>query len=72
MDIHVQISEEEYWQKAKAYTDFIEKKEQIRSILVGVDNPETTPEVRQEYGIPLGLRGIGQGLGYLANFKAQL
>lgn len=66
----VQISEEEYWLKAKAYTDFIEKKEQIRSILVGVDNPETTPEVRQEYGKPLGLRGIGQGLGYLANFKA--
>ena len=66
----VQISEEEYWQKAKAYTDFTEKKEQIRSILVGVDNPETAPELRQEYGVPLGLRGIGQGLTYLNNLKA--
>ncbi|MCZ7393025.1 MAG: alpha-hydroxy-acid oxidizing protein [Candidatus Methanoperedens sp.] len=66
----VQISEEEYWQKAKAYTDFTGKKEQIRSILVGVDNPETAPELRQEYGVPLGLRGIGQGLTYLNNLKA--
>ncbi len=66
----VLIPEEDYWQKARAYTDFTEKKEEKRSILVGVDNPETVPELRQEYGIPLGLRGIGQGLGYLANFKA--
>ncbi len=41
-----------------------------RSILVGADNPETVPELRQEYGIPLGLRGIGQGFSYLANLKA--
>ncbi len=66
----VLIPEDEYWQKAKAYTDFTEKKEEKRSILVGVDTPQTVPELRQEYGIPLGLRGIGQGLGYLANFKA--
>lgn len=66
----VRISEDEYQEKAKAYVAFTEKKEEIRSILVGVDNPITTPESRQEYGVPLGLRGIGQGLGYLANFKA--
>ncbi len=66
----VRISEEEYWQKARAYTDFNEKKEQVRSILVGADNPQTQPELRQEYGVPLGLRGIGQGLTYLNNLKA--
>lgn len=66
----VTIPEEEYWHKVRAYSDFKEKKEEKRSILVGVDNPETVPELRQEYGIPLGLRGIGQGLTYLANFKA--
>ncbi len=64
------IPEEEYWQKARAYTDFTERKEEKRSILVGVDNPQTVPELRQEYGVPLGLRGMGQGLTYLANFKA--
>lgn len=47
-----------------------EQKENKKSILVGVDNPETTPESKQEYCIPLGLRGIGQGIGYLNNFKA--
>ncbi len=66
----IQISDEEYWPKARVYTDFTEKKEVKRSILVGVDNPQTVPELRQEYGIPLGLRGKGQGLTYLANFKA--
>ncbi|VVB86085.1 Rubredoxin [uncultured archaeon] len=66
----VPIPEEEYWQKARAYTDFSEKKEEKRSILVGVDNPQTVPELRQEYGTPLGFRGIGQGLTYLANFSA--
>ncbi len=66
----VPIPEEEYWQKARAYTDFIGKKEEKRSILVGVDNSLTVPEFRQEYGTPLGLRGIGQGLTYLANFSA--
>lgn len=50
--------------------DFTEKKKEKRSILTGVDNSQTVPELRQEYGIPLGLRGIGQGLTYLANFKA--
>ncbi|HEY9246576.1 MAG TPA: alpha-hydroxy-acid oxidizing protein [Candidatus Methanoperedens sp.] len=66
----VAIPEEEYWQKARAYTDFTQKKEEKRSILVGVDNPLTVPEFRQEYGTSLGLRGIGQGLTYLANFTA--
>ncbi len=66
----VPVTEEEYWQKARAYTDFTEKKEEKKSILVGVDNPLTVPELRQEYGTPLGLRGIGQGLTYLANFSA--
>ncbi|VVB91979.1 Rubredoxin [uncultured archaeon] len=64
------IPDEEYWQKARAYTDFTERKQEKRSILVGVDNPQTVPELRQEYGVPLGLRGMGQGLTYLANFKA--
>ncbi len=66
----VPIPEEEYWQKARTYTDFTQKKEEKRSILVGVDNPLTVPEFRQEYGTPLGLRGIGLGLTYLANFSA--
>ncbi|MCZ7402793.1 MAG: alpha-hydroxy-acid oxidizing protein [Candidatus Methanoperedens sp.] len=66
----VPVTQEEYWQKARAYTDFTGKKEEITSILVGVDNPQTVPEFRQEYGKPLGLRGIGQGLTYLANFSA--
>ncbi len=66
----IQISDQEYWNKAAAYTDFMEKKEEKRSILIGVDNPETSPELRQEYGKPLGLRGIGQGLSYLNNIKA--
>ena len=66
----VPVPEEEYWQKARAYTDFAGKKEDKRNILVGVDNPLTTPEFRQEYGTPLGFRGIGQGLTYLANFSA--
>ena len=66
----IQISDEEYWQKAKVYIDFTEKKEEKRGIFVGIDNPLTVPELKQEYGIPLGFRGIGQGLTYLANFKA--
>ncbi|MCE8424615.1 MAG: alpha-hydroxy-acid oxidizing protein [Candidatus Methanoperedens sp.] len=66
----VPILEEEYWQKARTYTNFTEKKEEKRNILVGVDNPLTVPELRQEYGTPLGLRGIGQGLTCLANFSA--
>jgi len=64
------IPEEDYWQKARAYTDFSGKREEKRSILVGADNPQTVPEFRQEYGAPLGLRGIGQGMTYLANFSA--
>ena len=63
----VRISEEEYLQKAGAYE---QRKEAKKSILIGVDNPETPPELRQEYGVPLGLRGIGQGLSYLNNIKA--
>ena len=66
----VQISDDEYWQKTKNYTDSTGRKEEKRSILVGVDNSLTAPELRQEYGKPLGLRGIGQGFSYLANFKA--
>lgn len=66
----VLLPEEEYWQKARTYTDFTEKKEEKRNILIGVDNPLTVPEFRQEYGTPLGFRGIGQGLTYLANFTA--
>ncbi len=68
------IPDEEYRKKAKAYSDLSGKKEEIKeekkSILIGADNPETTPELRQEYGVPLGLRGIGQGFSYLNNLKA--
>lgn len=64
----VQISDEEYQQKVKTYPDTVSEKE--RSILIGVDHPHTSPELRQEYGVPLGFRGIGQGLSYLANLKA--
>jgi 4-hydroxymandelate oxidase len=66
----VQISDDEYLQKTKNYTDSTGRKEEKRSILVGVDNSLTAPELRQEYGKPLGLRGIGQGFSYLANFRA--
>jgi 4-hydroxymandelate oxidase len=45
---------------------------QKKGILVDVDNPLTSSESKQEYGKPLGLRGIGQGFSYLANFKALL
>lgn len=72
----VQISDDEYLQKAKVYNTFTildnstDRKEEKRSILIGADNSMTVPELRQEYGKPLGLRGIGQGFSFLANFKA--
>ncbi len=66
----VKISDEQYQQKAGAYEEFRKAHAKKEGILVGVDNPETIPELSQEYGIPLGLRGIGQGLSYLNNFKA--
>jgi isopentenyl diphosphate isomerase/L-lactate dehydrogenase-like FMN-dependent dehydrogenase/rubredoxin len=46
------------------------KKKDKKGILIGVDNPLTSPESKQEYGKPLGLRGIGQGFSYFANFNA--
>lgn len=66
----IQIPDEEYWQKMKSYEVFTGKQEENRGILIGVDNPETAPELRQEYGSPLGLRGIGQGLSYLNNIRS--
>ncbi|WP_406661937.1 alpha-hydroxy-acid oxidizing protein [Methanolobus sp. ZRKC3] len=34
------------------------------------DNPAVKPEYSQEYGRPLGLAAIGQGIAYLNNFRA--
>ncbi len=66
----VEIPDEEYQQKVKAYENFKNIIETKEGILIGVDNPVTIPEARQEYGKPLGLRGIGQGLSYINNIKA--
>lgn len=68
IDKFIQISEDDYKQKANVNSPG--KNEEKKGILVGVDNHLTSSESKQEYGRPLGLRGIGQGLGYLANFKA--
>jgi rubredoxin len=65
----VPIPEDEYWQKARAYTDFAGKKEEKRSILVGVDNPQTVPELRQEYGTPLGLGRVSHILPIFPPFQ---
>ncbi len=72
-DKQMEISEEEYAKKAPAYEEFRkqqEKREQKPSILIGTDNPDAIPELAQEYGKPLGLRGIGQGFSYLNNLRA--
>jgi 4-hydroxymandelate oxidase len=68
IDKFIQIFEDEQIQKDNA--NITVKKEGKKGILVGVDNPLTSPESKQEYGKPLGLRGIGQGYSYLANLKA--
>lgn len=58
--------------KQKSNINVPAKNEEKKGILIGVDNPLTSSESKQEYGKPLGLRGIGQGFSYLANFKALL
>jgi isopentenyl diphosphate isomerase/L-lactate dehydrogenase-like FMN-dependent dehydrogenase/rubredoxin len=68
IDKFTQVLEDDHKQK----TNMPGKKEEKKGILVGVDNPLTSSESKQEYGKPLGLRGIGQGFSYLANFKALL
>ena len=68
IDKFTRINEDDHKQKANIPVNNEEKK----GILVGVDNPLTFSESKQEYGKPLGLRGIGQGFSYLANFKALL
>ena len=65
-DKFVPTSEEEYRSKEKSFFPGFHKK----GILIGVDNPITISGFKQEYGIPLGLRGIGQGSSYLNNFRA--
>ncbi len=68
-----EISEEEYTEKAPAYEEFRkgqEKQKPKPSILIGADNPDAKAELVQEYGKPLGLRGIGQGFSYLNNLRA--
>jgi len=68
IDKFTQVTEDDHKQKANIPV----KNEEIKGILVGVENPLTYSETKQEYGKPLGLRGIGQGFSYLANFKALL
>jgi 4-hydroxymandelate oxidase len=65
IDKFIRTHEDEYKKKAN-----IPGNEEKKGILVGVDNPLTSSESKQEYDKPLGLRGIGQGFSYLANFKA--
>jgi 4-hydroxymandelate oxidase len=66
-----EISELNYSEKMKVYDDFKKKQEeQKKVVLVAFDSPETNATFAQEYGKPLGLRGIGQGLSYLNNLKA--
>jgi isopentenyl diphosphate isomerase/L-lactate dehydrogenase-like FMN-dependent dehydrogenase/rubredoxin len=73
----VEISEAEYREKAEFYEGFRKEKleptpakPEEKGILVGVDNPQVASEFAQEYGRPLGLRGIGQGISSVNNFKA--
>ncbi len=70
IDKFIQTPEDDHNQKANV--NIPGKNEEKKGILVGVDNPLTSSESKQEYGKPLGLRGIGQGFSYLANFKALL
>src|SRR5659263_240049 len=67
IDKFIRTHEDEYKKKAN-----IPGNEEKKGILVGIDNPLSSSESKQEYGKPLGLRGIGQGFSYLANFKALL
>ncbi len=71
-DKQVQISDEEYQKKINGYEEFrgTKPREKKPSILIGTDNPDVAQQMAQEYGKPLGLRGIGQGLSYLNNLKA--
>lgn len=66
IDKFIRTHEDEYKKKA----NIPDKNEERKGILVGVDNPLSSSESKQEYGKPLGLRGIGQGFSCLANFKA--
>jgi len=66
-----EIPETAYQQKIVVYDNFMKTKmEQKKVISAAFDNPKTTPVLAQEYGKPLGLRGIGQGLSYLNNLEA--
>ncbi len=72
-DKQMEISEEDFAEKAPGYEEFRkgqEKQKPKPSILIGTDNPDAKAEMAQEYGKPLGLRGIGQGFSYLNNLRA--
>ncbi|VVB61675.1 Rubredoxin [uncultured archaeon] len=72
-DKQKEISEEEYNQKAPGYENFKKvsgRKTWAPGIPAGADNPDALPGLAQEYGMPLGLRGIGQGFSYLNNLRA--
>ncbi len=66
----VTISDNEYLQKLPGYSGFAAAEKSPRGVMTGADNPDTTPELSQEYGKPLGLRGRGQGITYRNNLRA--
>jgi isopentenyl diphosphate isomerase/L-lactate dehydrogenase-like FMN-dependent dehydrogenase/rubredoxin len=70
IDKFIQVPQDDH--KQKSNINIPAKNEEKKGILIGVDNPLTSSESKQEYGKPLGLRGIGQGFSYLSNFKALL
>ena len=47
-----------------------EKPAQRGLVLAALENPQGAPDFAEEYGKPLGLRGIGSGLSFLNNFLA--
>ncbi len=66
----VEIPDDEYVRKLSAYAGFTAVEKSPRGIAMGADNPDTTPELTQEYGRPLGFRGRGQGITYRNNLRS--
>ncbi|MDD1719414.1 MAG: rubredoxin, partial [Methanoregulaceae archaeon] len=61
------VSDAVFEQGKKAYQGFKTVTGGAGALPVGADTPDVPQEYRQEYGRPLGLRGIGLGRGYLNN-----
>jgi hypothetical protein len=66
----VPISNEVYAQKEGGYRLWDAISHSGEGITSGADNPHTPSEFRQVYGKLLRLRGIGQGITYLNNFRS--